>query len=231
MKRRSFLRAGALATLCGTLGRPTHAQKPTAVYVAPGGSDSAGTGTGEKPLATLSGALKLLRGKPGVKTIYLRGGIYELAETVVLTDADSDLRIEAWPGESVTLSGGTRLKTWKRTPEGRWRAVTPLLFDQLYGNGERLSRPRLPKNGYYRVARDFPLAEGRTYDRLCYSEGEVSENWANLEDIEAFMFPGLDDGAAQSQAGAGIGENIGVHRRHRRARELPGDLRRQTLPF
>ena len=186
MRRRDLLKvAGVLAAAALTDGAEARA---TAVYIAPTGSDTENDGSSLKPFATLKRALDAVRGKPGTKTLFLRGGRYELLETIVLTEADSDLRIEGWPGEVPVLSGGTALKGWKQSGAGRWETKTALTFEQLYVGSERRYRPRLPKNAYHRIAREMPPADGRTYDRFVFDGADISEKWENLEDIEALCF-------------------------------------------
>lgn len=186
MRRRDLLKAaGVLAT--AALADGAEAQT-TAVYVSPKGSDAAGDGASLKPFSSLKRALDAVRGKPGTKTIYLRGGRYELAETVTLTEADSDLRIEGWPGEVPVLSGGSVLKGWRQSGPGSWETKTPLTFEQLYVGTERRYRPRFPKNTYHRIARELPPVEGRTYDRFGFDGADLSETWENLEDVEALCF-------------------------------------------
>ena len=81
-----------------------------AVYVAPDGSDDSGTGTKERPFATITRALDAVRGK-AVRRILLRGGRYALAAGVKVGSEDSGtaqspLIIAAVPGETPILDGG-----------------------------------------------------------------------------------------------------------------------------
>ncbi|WP_238392532.1 hypothetical protein [Paenibacillus antri] len=93
-------------------------------FIAPNGSDS-NAGTVESPFLTLERAreairsLKATSGLPqGGVTVYLRGGEYERTQSFLLDERDSgaaDARItyKAYPGESVTLTGGMKLdKSW-----------------------------------------------------------------------------------------------------------------------
>ncbi|MDR0504295.1 MAG: hypothetical protein LBG70_00590, partial [Bifidobacteriaceae bacterium] len=87
------------------------------IFVAPDG-DNSSSGTLEQPLASLSGARDRLRAwraagtlPPGGVTVYLRGGIYPISQTVVFEDTDSatasqPVTYRAYPGEQPVLSGG-----------------------------------------------------------------------------------------------------------------------------
>jgi lysophospholipase L1-like esterase len=97
------------------------------VYIAPDGSD-ANPGTEEEPFATLTharDAVRLLKAEhPGEDVIvYLRGGVYRLADTVVFTSADSGnpgqtITYAAYPGETPILSSGIPVRGWRKLDEG-----------------------------------------------------------------------------------------------------------------
>ena len=83
--------------------------------------------------------------------VWLRGGRYELSETLVFTpedsgSADCPMIYAAYPGETVSLSGGRRITEWAVAPEQEqtcWVAEVPeavtgaWFFTQLFVNGER----------------------------------------------------------------------------------------------
>ncbi len=92
-------------------------------YVAPNGNDSS-SGTKEKPFASLARAqdevreYKQAHPNEGI-TVWLRGGIYGLKETVVFTldDCGSEsqaITYAAFPGETPVLSAGVPVEHWKR---------------------------------------------------------------------------------------------------------------------
>ncbi|MFC1462556.1 hypothetical protein ACFLQU_03015, partial [Verrucomicrobiota bacterium] len=113
------------------------------------------------PLATLSGALRKLsvlrnRGElDGPVTVTMGGGRYEIAKPIVLTPADSwPLTIKARPGEKPVISGGRRISGWRKKKLNGvdvWQADIPEVrdgnwyFKELFVNGKRASRPRLPR--------------------------------------------------------------------------------------
>ncbi|MCI9221044.1 MAG: right-handed parallel beta-helix repeat-containing protein [Lachnospiraceae bacterium] len=78
------------------------------LYVATEGSD-ANDGSLEKPFATLSAAIEAARGIEGTVVINLRGGSYQATETIEMTEADSDLVIRSYPGETAEITGGTKI--------------------------------------------------------------------------------------------------------------------------
>lgn len=167
--------------------QPLPQDEKAALYVSPKGSDERGTGRLDRPFATVARALAAAR-SGGPKRIFVRGGVYELAEPLVLGVADSGVRLEAWPGEAPVFSGGTKLSGVKQIAPGRWEVKTPFNFEQLYVNGQRRYRPRLPKKGYFRVAKDLPRTEGRNFERLAFSPGDLKDSWANLTDIDVLGF-------------------------------------------
>lgn len=96
------------------------------IYIAPNGNDN-NIGTKEQPLATLQAAIRKARNlrrlndasiKKGIHII-LRGGNYQVLETIVIRPEDSGTResttfIEAESGEKPVLSGGVEVNNWKK---------------------------------------------------------------------------------------------------------------------
>ena len=103
----------------------------------------------------------------------------------------------AYPGETSVISGGKLITKWKEgevNGHRAWVASIPAVkkgawyFQQLWVNGERRIRPRLPKEGLYRIERlvgvtkDSPYSQGQ--DRFVYAKGDIDPQWHNLEDVE-----------------------------------------------
>ncbi len=199
-------------SLC-TLG---HAQSTlnARYYVAPAGNDawsgrlaSPNAAKTDGPFATLQRARNALRQERasgtlnGPGTVLLRGGTYLLREPIVFEPQDSStsqapITYAAYPNETPLFSGGERITGWKQVGN-RWETTLPEVRDgqwnfvQLWANGERRMRPRLPKSGYFFVQNALepsPRAEGKGHDRFGFKAGDVSANWTNLEDIEFLMF-------------------------------------------
>lgn len=161
------------------------------------------------PFASLARAQKAVRelksAQPDRKTpvtVQIRGGIYSLSEPLVLTSEDSGsaaspVIFSAAPGEFPVLSGGVKLTGFKADEKGRWVLEIPEVqkgewsFNQLWVNGERRYRSRLPKNGFFHIEAEVAptkAAAGKGFDRLQYRKGDIKPDWKNLGDVEVLTF-------------------------------------------
>ncbi len=187
------------ATLTGC-GAP--AENGAAFYVSPSGSDS-NPGTEGSPFATVSRARDAVRSleKDSPVTVYLRGGRYELTGPVVFGPEDSGtdtatVTYAAYPGETPVISGGRAITGLKEIENGNWVAELPEVksggwyFKQLYVNGESRPRPRLPKEGYFRIV-DFPGKDKPAWaspaDHFTFKPGDIMPTWKNLTDVEVVV--------------------------------------------
>ncbi|MEO6437162.1 MAG: right-handed parallel beta-helix repeat-containing protein [Tepidisphaeraceae bacterium] len=93
-------------------------------------------------------------------TLRLAGGTYRLDEPLLLTPENARLRIVAKEGETPILSGGRTITGWRNgTFNGRdcFAADVPgvkkgkWFFRQLWIDGRRATRARLPNRGYFNV--------------------------------------------------------------------------------
>jgi len=176
-------------------------------YVAPNGNDSwsgrlpePNKAVDDGPFATLDYARQAVRellqaqaeGKEGPIMVQVRGGEYLLSEPVVFTPEDSGtatcpITYEAYPGETPIFSGGKRITGFKRGEGELWVVEIPEVkagewyFRQLYINGERMSRARLPQEGYYKVAGSGDIDNKWGFQ---FNPGEIDANWRNIEDVE-----------------------------------------------
>ncbi len=185
-------------------------------YVAPDGNDTwsgklAARAVDGKdgPFATLARAQQavreLKRREPGRTTpirVIVRGGTYYLAHPLVFKPEDSGREgapvvYEALAGETPVLSGGVRLTGWKLNAKGYWELRLPEVargewaFSQLFVDGQRRFRPRLPKGSYYTIAATVEpsqAAGGRGHDRFRYDEGDINPRWTNFGDVEVLAF-------------------------------------------
>ncbi len=157
------------------------------------------------PLATVARARDIVRklrkaGAAGAVKVHIRGGTYYMDQPLVFTPADggtakAPVVYAAYEGESPVLSGGQRIADWTiETVNGQtcWTATLPQVaqgqwnFIQLFVNGQRRWRPRLPKKGYHRFERligdDTGFAWSRGPDRAGYAGSDI-QPWKNLPDV------------------------------------------------
>jgi len=167
------------------------------------------------PFATIDAALKIAREarKTSAVKINLRGGTYFLERPLMLTpdtasvefkDRRGRMRLSgrplifaAYKEEKPVLSGGRRITGFKpEVVDGRkaWGVELPEVkagkwyFRQLWVNGERRFRARLPKTGLYKVE-SSPKARSqwRGQGQFTFRKGDI-RNWKNLEDVELSIF-------------------------------------------
>jgi len=170
-------------------------------FVSPAGNDSWSgrlaepnkSGT-DGPFATVDRARAAVRGlnsHPAIpRIVAIQGGTYCLKETLAFTPDDSGTKdspivYSAWGGGRPVLSGGIRVTGWKKAGD-RWTATLPeearAGFTQLWVNGARRYRPRLPREGYYHIAKGVSLSEFRCLP------GEFPEKPANPGEVEVLVF-------------------------------------------
>ncbi len=177
-------------------------------FVAPDGNDDA-TGQLAAPFATVERAQNAVRqlkkdqpqrDKP--IAVMLRGGTYYLKQPVTFRPEDSGtpkapVVYAAHPGERPVLSGGRAITGWKAGGDGRWTVVLDEVkqdkwtFSQLFVDDQRRFRPRLPKHGYCKIARQLdpsPKSGSKGHDRFGFSGEEILADWANLGDVEIMPF-------------------------------------------
>jgi len=164
------------------------------------------TGRIDGPFATIEKARDTIRtlkfsGKLSEDvTVYIREGRYHLEKPLVFTPDDSGPVVySAYPGEHPVLDGGIQITNWKEiTIDGRRAFAAEIAgidrkncrIKQLFVNGKRKRRTRLPETGFYRMEKspehnsDFNLFNGSSLFR--YKKGEV-KNWRNLCDIDILV--------------------------------------------
>jgi hypothetical protein len=134
------------------------------IYVAPNGKDS-NPGTLTAPIASIRRAQELARQATASKrqnvTVYLRGGLYRLTNTLNFDERDSGaegytVTYAAYAKERPVLSGGVPISNWKQTSNELFTTRVNLRFRQLYTNGQRGIRARFPNgNNYLRLRQWF----------------------------------------------------------------------------
>ncbi len=184
------------------------------LYVAPNGNDqwsgrlpSPNRSRTDGPLATPAAAQQAVRRMraadtaPRTVTVMVRKGVYELAEPIVITPEESGTGghptvYAAYPGEKPVLSGGTRLSGWV-SAGGKLSVELPAVrsggwkFEQLFVNGRRRYRPRLPKRSYYYIedeARPSPAAGSKGFDRFVFRDGDIRADWKNRDEVDVLCF-------------------------------------------
>jgi hypothetical protein len=179
------------------------------LYVTPDGNDAwsgrlpaPNADRTDGPLASPQKAAQLVRQLKSAEPnrnrpirVAFRGGLYELANTWVLEPADSGTAqapviYEAYPAERPILSGGRRLAGWKVEPDGRWTLQLPevkegkWIFEQLFVNDQRRFTPRLPKKGYYTIAKQVPPTPDvapHGHNRFGFRGDDIRASWAGSE--------------------------------------------------
>ncbi|MFP4249086.1 MAG: right-handed parallel beta-helix repeat-containing protein [Armatimonadota bacterium] len=196
-----FTRA-LVAIVCLTIAMAPGANGLT-LHVAPTGDD-ANPGTVEDPLATLHGArdrIRALRGAndlDGPVTVLVAEGHYRLSRPFTLGPEDSGteaapITYAATDGARPVFCGGTRILGWQDAGDGLWTAEVAGVaegeryFRQLFVNGERRQRARIPNRGYLQLAgivNPFDRSDEANRSAFRFHDGDLSGDWRNPEDIE-----------------------------------------------
>jgi hypothetical protein len=187
------------------------------LYVSPHGNDNwsgqlaapnaAGT---DGPFATIEKARDTVRDRKargqlrGMQMVWLRGGRYALKQPLVFAPEDSaPVTYAAYPDEEPVLDGGRAITDWKveeRNGTPLWVAELPEVaagdwyFRQLWVDGARRPRARLPKVGRAPEQRNFYFIEdvpGSSLDDDMFmgtdafvaAPGDI-QPWRNLTDVE-----------------------------------------------
>jgi len=209
------------AASCAPLAGPRVRRGPNVFFVAPAGNDAWSghlprpnrRGT-DGPFATLTrarDAVRTLREQEvvllGSPTVHVRDGVYRLDEPLIFGPEDSaasdaPVVYAAYPGEKPILSGGRRIVGWQKPKEGNvWTAAIPEVkagewyFQQLWVNGERRQRARIPNEGY--LLNEGPIeplgdrAKARrdpeTKKGFRFKPGDI-QRWTNLDDANVVQF-------------------------------------------
>ena len=162
-------------------------------WVATDGDDQ-GSGSFDDPFLTLQHARDVVHAswarKVGKIYVNIRGGVYQLDETLSLDAGDSgaygaEVVYQAAPNENVVISGGEQIRGWTLYDSGLniWEAKvnTSNMPRQLYVNGERAVRARTPDYPNYYV----PTATGYEYEYLFGSDPQIPPVWENPDAVEA----------------------------------------------
>jgi hypothetical protein len=174
------------------------------IYVAPGGDDhwsgsrpSVNRSRTDGPLATIPAAIERSRqamvSSLVTPQIVLHGGDYILDRPLVLLPEDSGLVVAALAHERPVISGETRITGWRQSSvnPNLWEAAIPAArdgawqFHELFVNGRRKQRARLPVSGFFRAV-GGPIKDQST--QLAFQPGDVKPEWASQGDVELILF-------------------------------------------
>ncbi len=191
------------------------AEERITFYVAPNGNDqwsgeleAPNRERTDGPFATIArarDAIRATRREQGELRlpvrVYIRAGTYFLEEPLVFGPQDSGteqcpITYLAYRDEEPVISGGRVIRGWRPTEvngQQAWAVEIPEVkrgewyFKQLFVNGERRPRTRLPKEGLYHftdlpgVTGDTSWGQGQTEAK--FAPGDI-RNWQMLGDVE-----------------------------------------------
>ena len=197
------LAAGGVVTIAGIVITVPSVRAET-IFVSPAGNDAhdglaPAIGPGPSgPVRTLARAQTIARmrrtgppgGPSGALGIELAGGTYRLERAVVLASTDSGspgspLRIYGATGARVVMSGGLPIAGWAESQSGELATKLNLAAfggtcpSQLFVNGARRFRPRLPKSGTFAIAAPGgpDLASAATPPRFIARPGDLPDGF------------------------------------------------------
>ncbi|MCK5455955.1 MAG: right-handed parallel beta-helix repeat-containing protein [Melioribacteraceae bacterium] len=130
--------------------------------------------------------------------VYIRGGDYFLGNTLLFNYHDSGSKdfpvtYKDMPNEKPVISGGKLISNWKKENGNIWttQIESGLNFRQLFINGDRRYRARIPSKGLYEIEENpdsDPKAKYNTpANKFKYAEGDLDPQWTNLDDIEIIV--------------------------------------------
>ncbi|HPT90852.1 MAG TPA: carbohydrate-binding protein [Acetivibrio sp.] len=179
-----------------------NAAETVTYYVSPNGSDS-NPGTIDAPFKTITKARDVVRtvngNMKGDIYVYLRGGTYNITETITFGPQDSGtngyrIYYMAYPGETPVLSGATKVTGWTRHTGNIYKANLnrSTKLRNLYVNDKRASMTSKTVtarggHGTYSVtAGQAPWAwtSGSKSDGVRYNLSDVPEITHNKDDLE-----------------------------------------------
>ncbi len=202
--RRNFLRTvGMLAVTAIMALWPSvrAAGSVKTIHVSPSGNDAA-SGSRRHPFATFERAEKevaALKSSSAAEPIervevLFNGGIYPLDKPIVIGPEQGGtvaypVIYRACGSTPPVFTGGRTITGWAVGTNGVWTVHLPEVkagswnIAQLFVNGTRRFRPRLPKHNYFTTTNDFETSE-KGINGFYYEEDGLDPNWANLSDIE-----------------------------------------------
>lgn len=220
MPHLSVRSVSAFAAALGCIA-PFCAHADVNLFVSPSGKDTwsgalseANAAGNDGPVQSISRARDLVRviGKTEPVHVYLRGGVYPVAEAITFTPEDSGtaaapIAYRAYPGETPILSGGLAVTGWQQEGD-LWVADVPEAaslkdFHELWVGGERRTPARAPNaaheagdeppdSDFYHTAGPVKVAgadgkEESSSTAFRFREGEL-QPWDSLDDAVVVVF-------------------------------------------
>lgn len=139
----------------------------------------------------------------GPTTVWIHDGVYRISSPIHFGPEDSaPVAYKAAKGAKPVVDGGMRLKGWQAVTINGVKAWTLDLVKsgawplsdtrQLFVNGRRATRARLPKVGFYKI--EDPLLEdggsgwGKPAKRAFIARQGAFASWTNLHDVDVVAF-------------------------------------------
>ena len=178
---------------------PLSLKAQTVLYVSSEASEK-GNGTINAPFKTVETALQESMNYVGNDTVFihLQAGSYTLDKTIRIKKSPSaPLVIQGDANSKPMLSGGIKLSSWEKTPQGWWKTHVSeverfgLKIEQLYVNGRRATRARTPDTGWFFIQGSSEEVHYRGSNRSpAYATQRLI---ANVKDLETLKNTPLDE--------------------------------------
>lgn len=182
---------GLLALIALGGSAPAQAKKVSTLYVSPDGNDLLNGTSPGKAMRTPQRAIQAVLGMGGTHKVVFLPGVYRLTEPIEIKGANLDLILEG--KEGAILTGLQEVKgTWdsKRVFSAEINPSPEAInFTEIFVDGERRLRPRLPKNDYFHIDKRLdPLPEnsGKGSDGYVFQPGSFRKDWYDLDAIEVY---------------------------------------------
>ena len=171
------------------------------LFVAPDGSNT-NPGTRSQPFKTLEAARDAARKLAGPKTVFVRGGAYELERTLQLNSQDSGVTWRAYQNEKPVLIGGRQITGFTNQTGNIRKApgIPGVYFRQLFCGSQRQHLARYPNFDVANLAGGgWAYAAGKLAPMYSDIPGESkrtlhfkpadARQWSRPTDGEVFVFP------------------------------------------
>ena len=169
-------------------------------FVSPSGCDDA-SGSRGNPFATAARVCRAVselrrdgRTAVNVEAVFAPG-VYRFDSPLVFSEECSGgeggsvvFRSE-FAHDPAIFSGAREIRGWEDGDDGIWRTILPeaasgsWYFSQLFVNGQRRYRPRVPETGFFTAEGNWGEGEN-SIEGFTYREGDINPEWTNAADVE-----------------------------------------------